>query len=311
VERARQPVELEKHDAQPFGKLVARLGVLVRGETGAALLFLAPAVIALFAFRILPAGWSLATSFSKPISGGGISFVGLDNYVFLLRSPGFVASVVTTIVFNLVINPVQIMLALALAVLLSQRLPGVGIWRVLVFLPTAVPLAITSIVWGVAFRPEGPINAVLAHFGIRGQSFLTSSDQALASIIILASWAGVGYWMIFLIAGLQEIPEECLEAAAVDGAGWWRTFFSITLPMLRRPLAFVLVADTVANFILFAPVQILTKGGPLDSTNLLMFDVYKQAYVYGDLSLATAEVVVLVLIMLSIVTLEFRLLRQR
>ena len=104
--------------------------------------------------------------------------------------------------------------------------------------------------------------------GIPPQPFLTSPQQALLSIMILLSWIGVGYWMMFLIAGINDIPATYYEAAAIDGASAWRQLWSITLPLLRRPLAFVLVADTVSNFLVFAPVQILTKGGPNGSTNL-------------------------------------------
>lgn len=275
-------------------------------EAVVALLFLAPAFVALLLFRIVPTGYAVAESFQ--LRG---EFVGFDNYRFLLDSASFRRSLTTTVVFGLILNPAQIALALSLAVLLIQRLPGARLWRTLVFLPVAVPLLVSSLVWGIAFRPDdGILNAVLVTVGIPKQPFLTSPDQALLSIMILASWVGVGYWMVFLIAGLQDIPPEYAEAAAVDGAGWWRTFRQITLPLLRRPLAFVLVADTVANFLLFAPVQVLTRGGPSEATNLIMFEVYRQAYTFGDLALASAEVVVVVLVMLLIVTVQFRLLRS-
>jgi multiple sugar transport system permease protein len=126
--------------------------------------------------------------------------------------------------------------------------------------------------------------------------------------MIIVSWIGVGYWMVFLIAGLQDIPNVYLEAAAIDGAGWWRRFFYIVLPLMSRPLAFVLVANTVANFILFAPIQILTSGGPKQSTDLIMFDAYENAFIVGDQAIASAEVMVLIIIMLAIVLVQFRLL---
>lgn len=279
---------------------------LPRGNDGlAALAFVTPALIALILFRLWPAVQAVAGS----LQNRG-AFVGLDNYRFLLESASFRSSLGTTVLFGLVINPAQILLALALAVLLTQRLPGNRVWRTLIFLPVAVPLLVSAVIWGIAFRPDGPINALLAAIGVGPQPFLTSSDQALVAIMILASWVGVGYWMTFLIAGLGDIPTDYAEAAAVDGAGWWRVFLQITLPLLRRPLAFVLVADTVANFLLFAPVQVLTRGGPAESTNLIMFEIYRQAYTFGDWGLASAEVVVVVLVLLAIVGLEFRLLHD-
>jgi multiple sugar transport system permease protein len=132
----------------------------------------------------------------------------------------------------------------------------------------------------------------------------------LLSIVLLASWIGVGYWMMFLIAGLQDIPPEYGEAADLDGAGPVRKFLDVTLPLLRRPLLFVLVADTVANFVLFAPIQVLTKGGPEGSSNLLMYDVYHNAFELSDPHTAAAELVLLLILMLAIVSVQFRLLRS-
>jgi len=127
---------------------------------------------------------------------------------------------------------------------------------------------------------------------------------------LCASWIGMGYWMLFLISGLQAIPEVLYDAAKIDRAGPIRTFFHITIPMLRRPLLFVLVADTVANFVLFVPVQLLTQGGPQGSTTLLMFDAYRTTYGYGSRNLGAAEVVILTGIMIFFVLLQFRLLRE-
>jgi multiple sugar transport system permease protein len=173
-----------------------------------------------------------------------------------------------------------------------------------------VPIVGSSIAWGVALRPKGPVNAIIEALGGEPQPFFTSPDQALASIILVASWIGIGYWMIFLIAGLEAIPEEYYEAARIDRAGPIRSFFSITLPLLKRPLLFVLVANTVANFVLFVPIQLLTGGGPQSSTTLLMFDAYRQTYAYGSRNLGAAEVIILTLIMLFFVALQFRLLRE-
>ena len=145
--------------------------------------------------------------------------------------------------------------------------------------------------------------------GLPAQPFLTSSAQALPSIIVLLSWIGVGYWMLFLIAGINDIPAEVNEAALLDGAGWWRRLLNVTFPLVRRPLAFVLVAATVSNLLVFAPVQILTKGGPNGSTNLMMYDIYTRAYALGDIHTAQAEVILLVAVTLVIVAAQFRLLR--
>lgn len=277
-----------------------------------AALFLAPTLILIIVLRIVPAIEAIQSSMQSGLPGSVAppQFVGFEVFANMFASSAFWSSLSVTLVFSLIINPVQIFLALLIALLFSRGLPGTGLWRTVVFLPAAIPLAGSTIIWGIALRPSGPVNSILNAFGIPSQPFLTSPDQALGSIILIASWIGVGYWMIFLIAGLNDIPEMYYEAAKIDGAGMFRTFFSITLPQLRRPLLLVLVADTVANFVLFAPIQILTQGGPQGSTNLLMYDLFNRTFVLTDPYTASAELVVLLIIMISIVLFQFRLLRD-
>ncbi|GAA5207757.1 carbohydrate ABC transporter permease [Streptomyces thinghirensis] len=275
-----------------------------------ALCFLAPAVLALVVLRLLPAGMAVVDSLHHhSLTDGVTRFVGLDNYGDLFHDPQFRDSILVTLVFSLVINPLQVAAALALAVFFNRRFAGARFWRSLVFLPIAVPPAVSAVIWSILYRPEGPLNALLHTLGLPDQRFLTSPEQALPSLIVLMSWVGVGYWMTFLIAGLQDIPGEVYDACAVDGASAWQRFTRITLPLLRRPLAFVLVADTVANFLVFAPVQLLTQGGPEGSTNLMMYDVFRRAYSVGDIHYAEAEVVLLVAITLVVVGVQYRLMR--
>lgn len=271
-----------------------------------AVALLAPLVSALVLFRLLPVAQATVASFQQPDGA-----TGLGNYRFMLDSPQFRNSVSVTLWFNLLINPVQIVLALALALLLTQRLPGNRLWQTLAFAPTAIPIAVSAIVWRVAFRPDGPINAVLETVGLPPQDWLITEGLVVPSLIVMASWVGVGYWMIFLIAGLKDIPTELYEAASLDGAGWWRSFVSITLPLLRRQLTFVLVADTVVNFLMFAPIQIMTGGGPNGATDLIMWDTYQQAYRFDDYSLAAAQIVVVMAIMLIVVAVQFALLQPK
>ncbi len=274
------------------------------------MLFLAPALVSLALLRIIPAVVALKDSlFAESLLRGGRAFVGLGNYTALLSSADFRHTLLVTLIFTVIVNPLQIAVAFLLAVLYVQRAAGSRIWRSLVILPIAAPPAVSAVIWSVIYRPDGLGNSVLDLLHLPAQPFLTSSSQALPSIIVLLSWIGVGYWMLFLIAGINDIPDEVQEAASLDGITAWRRLWSITLPLVRRPLAFVLVADTVSNLLVFAPVQILTKGGPNGSTNLLMYDVYTRAYAIGDLHTAQAEVILLVLVSLVIVGLQFRLLR--
>lgn len=272
---------------------------------------LAPAVLALVLMRVLPALSAFSESFQRQSLRTGVKeFVALDNYTYLLGSAGFRSVLVTTLVFNLVINPVVVVLSTALALLLAQRLPLVGLWRSLIFVPAAVPGSVVALIWSTALQPDGLVNSLLSAVGLPAQPFLTSSGQALPSIGLMVAWGAVGYWMLFVVAGLKDIPAELYEATMIDGAGWWRRLSGITLPLLKRPMAFVLVACTVGSFLVFAPVQILTKGGPDGSTNLLMYDVYNNAYQVGDLGVAQAEVVVLMALLAVIVAIQFRVMRE-
>ncbi|MCE2525823.1 MAG: sugar ABC transporter permease [Acidimicrobiia bacterium] len=264
-----------------------------RSGGAVAMVFLAPALATLVLTRLAPA----VDTFIASLRDGGAWT--LANYADL-GATTFREAVITTVVFNAIINPAQVLVAYALAVVLSQRLPAVGLWRTLIFLPMAVPPAVSTVVWGIWFRPgDGIVNSLLGVVG--------SPGQALYVIMVIASWIGVGYWMMFLIAGIKNVPIELVEAAAIDGAGWWRRLITIVTPMVRRQLSFVLVAATVANFLLFVPVQVLTRGGPAGSTNLVMYEAYTQAFVFNNPGPAFAQITVLVVLVAVIVAVQFRL----
>ncbi|MER7282428.1 sugar ABC transporter permease [Dactylosporangium sp. NPDC000244] len=262
-----------------------------------------PALVGLVFLRLVPSFDAVVSSFTNRL--GELSTA---NFTFLFTDPQFLGSLKTTLLFSLVINPLQIALALFLAVALTRRVPLVGIWRTLILLPIAVPQTVSAIVWGVLFRPDGPLNGLLGALGIPSVPWLVSPTTALMSIIILCSWVGVGYWMTFLVAGIHEIPRSLYEASDLDGATGWKQFLHITLPGIRRPLLFVLVADTVANFLVFAPVRILTQGGPEGSTNLIMNFIFERAYTLSDTGSSAAATVVLVGIVIAVVTVQFRML---
>ncbi|MGC0144745.1 MULTISPECIES: carbohydrate ABC transporter permease [unclassified Pseudactinotalea] len=274
--------------------------------------FLAPALLTIITLRIAPTVSAAVDSLYRGFPGGvqPADFSGLTNYATLFSNDMFRDTVVRTLVFNVIINPLQVALALAVAVLVTRRIAAPALWRTLIFIPATVPVVGSSIVWGIGLRPNGPINAIIDALGGNRQPFLTSPAQAMASIMVVISWIGIGYWMLFLISGLQAIPEEYMEAAKLDRAGPIRTFFSITLPLLKRPLLFVLVACTVANFVLFVPIQMLTNGGPENSTTMLMFNAYRTTFTYSSKNLGAAEVMILTVLMLVFVALQFRLLRE-
>ncbi|MGN6099925.1 MAG: carbohydrate ABC transporter permease [Devosia sp.] len=272
-----------------------------------AMIFLLPAILSVVVLRLWPALLALHQSLLAPRA----SVYSFDNYTYIFTDPVFLNSVWITLLYSIIVNPLQIAISLGLALLMNNKLPMTGFWRSVVLLPVAIPQSVSAVVWAVAFRPDGLLNSLLAVFGIGPQRYITSPDQALGSIILVVSWIGVGYWMTMLIAGLQDIPKSLYEAVTIDGANAWQRFRYVTLPQLRRPLTFVLVADTVANFLVFAPVNILTNGGPEGSTDLIMNEIYTSAFINGYPGSASAATIVLVVLVLVIVLIQFRMMSDR
>jgi len=274
-------------------------------------LFLAPALLALLVMRLIPAAQALIESlFKTNVFNGSKTFVGLENYYSLLDNPDFQNTLLVTLLFTIIVNPLQVVSALALSLLFVRPFPFSRLLRSLVIFPVAVPPAVSAVMWSAMYRPDGLLNSILESVGLQSQGFILDQDQALMSIIVMLSWIGVGYWMLFLIAGINDIPDEIFEAAKLDGASYLRNIWSVTLPLLSRPLSFVLVATTISNFLVFAPILILTRGGPNGSTSLLMHDIFIRAYSFGAIGRANAAVFILISLMVVAVSLQFFLLRK-
>lgn len=287
---------------------------MVKVERLVPYLFLLPAMILLLFWRYIPIVASLRESlYSNSLSlTGARTFVGLDNFRYLFDDPTFWSSIQVTAIFGIIVNPLQIALALALAILVNQSLRGIGIFRTILLLPVAISINVAALAWGLALDTNyGLVNGILEAVGLARQDFLRDPDQALPTMIGIVSWIGVPFWTLFILAGLQSIPHEVLEAARIDGANRLQAFLHVTLPLLRRVLLFVLVADTIANFTLFVPPYLLTRGGPGQATNLMMYDAWKRGFVYGDLGASAAMILILLAIMGLVVLVEFLVLRPQ
>jgi multiple sugar transport system permease protein len=274
-------------------------------------IFVLPAFLLLCLFKITPIVVSFAESLQFTGITGEKSFVGLENYLFLFTDdPVFWNSVKVTLVYSLIVNPAIVITALILAMLVNVRNKFAVFFRTLYFIPAAISFAVVSVIWGVVLDPYyGLANGFLALVRIPPQPFFASSGQALPSLVFLILWRSAGYWMIFFLAGLQGIPKEVYEAAEIDGVTYLQRTFRITIPLLSRTISFVLVTNTALNFLTFAPVYILTNGGPCGATNILMYESYKSAFVNLDLGRATAISSVLLLIILLFSAVELKLTR--
>jgi multiple sugar transport system permease protein len=274
------------------------------------LTLLAPALLGLAVFRLYPIALAISESVFDA-QGAETRFVGLENYRALFGDPVFWKSLGVTLWFNLLTNPIQIALALGLALLYVQKFRAVSFYRVLFLVPIGVSLPTAVIVWRIILSQDGLANGLLGLAGLPAQPWLTSQSLALYALIAIATWKGVAYWMVFIIGGLQNISPDIYDAARIDGVKPWRQLLFITLPLLRSTLLFVLVADVSINFLLFAPVFILTQGGPADSTDVLMYEAYKSGFVFGDMGRAMAIIVVLVAILTVVIGVQFRLLSEK
>lgn len=274
-------------------------------------LLLLPSLALIGVFKLFPILYSVAGSFFKTGRGGTSSFVFLKNYGSLFREELFLNALVVTLKFCLVTTAVQVVIAIVLALFLNRNMRLVRISRTLIYIPVAINMVIACTIWNMFFSAStGLANTFLRTLGLSEQPFLTSPDQALWVIMFICCWKGVSYWMMFLLAGLQNINISVYEAARLDGVNFFTELFQITLPMLKNSMLFVIVSDTLINMFMFAPVYLLTNGGPSQSTDTLMYEAYRSAFNYGNYPRAYALVTVMLFIAVAIAGLQFFIMRD-
>jgi lactose/L-arabinose transport system permease protein len=259
--------------------------------------FIAPAVFLFLAFTLYPIVASLLLSFQTQ-EGGTTSFVGLDNYARLLGDDLFYTALRNTFLILVVQVPIMLFLALLLAVALNSALVRLkGLFRIAFFMPVITILVAYSIIFFIMLNQDfGLVNYVLSLVGIDAVPWLTNGFWAKVSIIAAITWRWTGYNMVIMLAGLQGISKDLYEAAAVDGAGRWRQFVSITIPQLRPIILFCLVLSTIGTLQLFDEPFILTGGGPNNATLTITMYLYQNGFQFFDFGYASAIAYVLVLI---------------
>ena len=286
-------------------------------ETRPALIMAAPALIGLFLFLALPFLAALIFSFTNLRLGSplGTEFVGLEQFQRILVDEAFHKAFLNNATFALVVVPLQTALALGLALLVNQQLKGVVVFRTLFFLPVVFPMALVAVVWQLIYAPgpEGMMNSFLeaTTFGLwEPRDFLRDSALALPSIMLLSIWQGVGFQMIIMLAGLQNIPRDFYEAADIEGANPWKKFVHITLPQMRNTIIFVALVTTILAFRLFDQIQIMTQGGPHLATTTVMFEAVQSSFERQQIAKGSAMTVVFFMIVLFITFLQRRFLKQ-
>ncbi len=273
-----------------------------------ALLYLAPALIILTIFVFYPLVHSFYLSlFETNLMGEPIFFNSIEHYKSLVSSTRFWASLRTTFWFTIYTVPVALILAIPVALLGNLRIRGITFYRTVFISTIAVSTAIASVIWTWMFFPTtGVINDLLRIIGLPPMRWLQDLSIALIAVSIATVWKGLGLNVLFLLAGLQGIPEELVEAARIDGASNWHVFWSISLPMLSPTIFFLLVVRTIDAFRSFAQVHIMTQGGPLRSTTILVYSIYRDAFINFNFGFASTQAVTLFLIILTLTLIQFR-----
>jgi multiple sugar transport system permease protein len=271
----------------------------------AAWLFLSPALVLLALFFVLPvtAGLLLSlTDFDIYAVGspGTARFVGLGNYKHLLQDSTFWRAVGNTLQFVLIGGPLSLATSLGAALLLNSKLVRMrGLFRTIYFAPVVTTLVSVAIVWRYLYHPRyGLLNYLLGGIGLGPIDWLGDPQWAMPSIILLAVWKNFGYNMLIFVAGLQVIPQELYESAAIDGAGPWSRFRHITMPGLAPTFLFVSVTTMIGFFQLFAEPYVMTQGGPLGATRSLVLFMYEEGFRWWRMGMASAAAVLLLLITL-------------
>jgi sn-glycerol 3-phosphate transport system permease protein len=279
----------------------------------AGLAYLAPSLILFAAFVFIPLAQSIYLSFFNTRATGAITtFAGLDHYVELLTSQAFRTGLVATTLFAVYTVPVGIALGLMLAVLLNQRLRGINVFRTMMSSTIAISAAVGALIWLLLLNPSlGLLNYILSLVGIRGPEWLIQPATAIIAVSITTIWLTLGTNIIVLLAGLQGVPEEIYEAARLDGARGVRMFTGITVPMVSPSLFFLLVVDTIAVLQAFTQIHLLTRGGPVDATRVLVYSIYQDAFQNFQFGYASAQAVILFLLVMALTLIQFRFVERR
>ena len=280
---------------------------------GEGLVYLAPSLVLFAVFVFIPLGRTFYLSlFNTRVTGQATTFNGIDHYIGLVTSPTFQSGLVATGLFALYTVPVGIALGLVLAVLLNQRLRGINLFRTMMASTIAISAAVGALIWNLLFNPSlGLLNYVLSLVGIRGPEWLIQPGIAVVAVSVTTIWLTLGTNIIVLLAGLQGIPEEIYEAARLDGARGLRMFSRITVPMVSPSLFFLLVVDTVGVLQVFTQIHLLTRGGPVDATRTLVYSIYLDAFQNFQFGYASAESVVLFVLVLCLTVIQFRFIERR
>jgi multiple sugar transport system permease protein len=264
-----------------------------RREARGGIAMVLPAVALLLVFFFIPVilCFILAFTNARLISPEPTTFNGINNFTRLFQDPVFWASLRNTFYFAVIVVPLQSAFALGLALLINVKMRGTNFFRTMYFIPVVTSIVVVSILWRFMYQPDGLVNSMLQAVSfntIQGADWLNDTTTAMPAIMFMSIWQAVGFHMVIWLSGLQTIPGELYEAADIDGADSWEKFRYVTWPGLRATRTFILVTITIAALSLFAQINVMTDGGPLNATTTMVFQAVRTGYRQQETAYASA-----------------------
>lgn len=293
--------------------MVTRQSTMRSEEARAGLGFVLPAMALLIVFGFIPLIFAAYVSLHDfpLVNPDARRFLGLTNYVRAIQDPSVQKGFINTVYYALWQMPMQTLLGLVLAILVSKPRALVGLFRASFYLPVVISMVVASVIWRIILNEQtGLINSFLVAIGLPNQPFLNSAKQALPTLAAMLSWKWVGFSMLIFLGGLHSIPRELHEAAEIDGANGLKRFWYITLPLLKRPAVYVLVTNTISALKLFTPIYIITQGGPNDSTTTVIYYLFREGFRYGRLGYASAIAFGFAIFLLVLAAAQLRMMRS-
>ncbi len=280
------------------------LSKLANKQNFAGVLFILPSLFGTIVFIIIPIVCSFGLSFAKWDLLNPIQFVGLENYKVVLTEPVFVKIIINTFVYAISTSVFGVIIPLILACIINNKIKGADFFKTAYFLPFVTPMIVIGIIWEWIFDPNiGCLNHLL-HLHI---NWLYDTNFAMPTLIIVSVWKLIGYNMILFLTGLSTINQELLEASKIDGANAYNTFKHVTIPLLSPTIFFVTIITAITSFQVFDLIYVMTQGGPLDSTNVLVYAIYKNAFEYFNVGKASALAYVLFAIIFVLTLVQWKL----
>lgn len=262
-------------------------------------LFLLPSAVVLVIFFFIPFFQTFLLSFLdystniyKP------EFIGVANYVKLFHNPAFYKVLWNTFIYLFIAVPILAIFPLFLAVLINQKIKGVTLYKILIYLPVIVSIVVAAIAFKWLYADQGILNYVVTSLGFKSIGWLTDPNYALYSVIIVTIWKGIGYYMIIYLAALMSVPNELYEACDIDGASFLTKHLTVTVPHIMPTIALVTTISAISAMKVFAEIYVMTKGGPLNSSKTIVYYIYERAFENLDLGIASAMAVVLLIIVM-------------